>query len=543
MSGSQDDDGNSESQDENGNSDSIFLIDGIRDLFRDPRHAAGTHTTFRREIQRDHRSGATRILSGAPAVQSDPGAGRSKRPGDIEFSPFSTTDPIWGEMDPGNLVPPQFTGRFSAPELIAHGIGESIGHQFDKLGSWIHSTIVEPSFSQRFNRTDYSSLPVPDWSDPIWGETDRGHMRPFELGLSLPEQAAEWVDDQFRKLGDSSFSRRINETDYSALPVIDLSDPAWGEIGRGQMQPIESGLSLPEQATERAGDQFEHLGAFTHQSLSSILPGTDYSTSKLSDPAMHMELNDFFMTVEEGKRIQTDNVERLTSSLDEVTPSASHATEATGGLWDSIHELDGGVSTLGGTVDLATLGMHGMQTSMVAGGREALAYAGHLGTAEAQIIRLLAAQARWARRGGRGRSASSHGNIEDDFLSTPAPSNVEELFQQQKTKGHDISGFRDAHHWWEKHLEHVAQLKAAGHAFAQGTSFAPGGMALVGEMGPELVNLPRGSQVIPNPRLGSEVTVNVTVEGSVVAERDLAQRIRQELIRTSRRTVDLGFVA
>lgn len=34
-------------------------------------------------------------------------------------------------------------------------------------------------------------------------------------------------------------------------------------------------------------------------------------------------------------------------------------------------------------------------------------------------------------------------------------------------------------------------------AFAGGTSFAPGGLALVGERGPELVNLPRGSQVYP----------------------------------------------
>jgi hypothetical protein len=33
--------------------------------------------------------------------------------------------------------------------------------------------------------------------------------------------------------------------------------------------------------------------------------------------------------------------------------------------------------------------------------------------------------------------------------------------------------------------------------FANGTRFAPGGMALVGERGPELVNLPRGSQVLP----------------------------------------------
>jgi len=33
--------------------------------------------------------------------------------------------------------------------------------------------------------------------------------------------------------------------------------------------------------------------------------------------------------------------------------------------------------------------------------------------------------------------------------------------------------------------------------FAVGTRYAPGGMALVGERGPELINLPRGSQVIP----------------------------------------------
>ncbi|MDO7787122.1 hypothetical protein P6N53_07820 [Desulforamulus aquiferis] len=33
--------------------------------------------------------------------------------------------------------------------------------------------------------------------------------------------------------------------------------------------------------------------------------------------------------------------------------------------------------------------------------------------------------------------------------------------------------------------------------FATGTNFAPGGAALVGEEGPELVNLPRGSQVLP----------------------------------------------
>lgn len=34
--------------------------------------------------------------------------------------------------------------------------------------------------------------------------------------------------------------------------------------------------------------------------------------------------------------------------------------------------------------------------------------------------------------------------------------------------------------------------------FAGGTNYAPGGLAVVGEKGPEIVNLPRGSQVVPN---------------------------------------------
>ena len=34
--------------------------------------------------------------------------------------------------------------------------------------------------------------------------------------------------------------------------------------------------------------------------------------------------------------------------------------------------------------------------------------------------------------------------------------------------------------------------------YASGTNFHPGGLAIVGEKGPELLNLPRGSQVIPN---------------------------------------------
>jgi phage-related tail protein len=46
-----------------------------------------------------------------------------------------------------------------------------------------------------------------------------------------------------------------------------------------------------------------------------------------------------------------------------------------------------------------------------------------------------------------------------------------------------------------------ATLAKQTQGYALGTNFAPGGLALVGERGPELVNLPRGSQVHPNHKM------------------------------------------
>src|SRR6187402_446289 len=51
--------------------------------------------------------------------------------------------------------------------------------------------------------------------------------------------------------------------------------------------------------------------------------------------------------------------------------------------------------------------------------------------------------------------------------------------------------------------------------YANGTNFAPGGIALVGERGPEIVNLPRGSSVIPNHKISS---YSLAANGGFIAE-------------------------
>lgn len=67
--------------------------------------------------------------------------------------------------------------------------------------------------------------------------------------------------------------------------------------------------------------------------------------------------------------------------------------------------------------------------------------------------------------------------------------------------------------------------------FATGTSFAPGGLSLVGERGPELVNLPRGSQVIPNNKLrGIGDTYNIHLEGIMARSRSDLRQIGEDII-------------
>jgi phage-related protein len=77
--------------------------------------------------------------------------------------------------------------------------------------------------------------------------------------------------------------------------------------------------------------------------------------------------------------------------------------------------------------------------------------------------------------------------------------------------------------------------------FASGVTGFGGGLAVVGERGPEVVNLPRGSDVMSNGRSaglfgGTTVIVPVTVEGSVVTERDLGAYIRRILLDLQRRS-------
>lgn len=70
--------------------------------------------------------------------------------------------------------------------------------------------------------------------------------------------------------------------------------------------------------------------------------------------------------------------------------------------------------------------------------------------------------------------------------------------------------------------------------YANGTQYHTGGLALVGERGPELVNLPRGSSVTPaeHTKLGGGNTFNisVTVSGAQRSDEELAEIVAKRIV-------------
>ncbi|MDU0200166.1 hypothetical protein ACYEXS_19690 [Paenibacillus sp. MAH-36] len=72
--------------------------------------------------------------------------------------------------------------------------------------------------------------------------------------------------------------------------------------------------------------------------------------------------------------------------------------------------------------------------------------------------------------------------------------------------------------------------------YATGTNYAAGGPSLVGEQGPEIVNLPRGSQVMTASKTasklgGSNVNVYVTIQGNMIGNEEYVDYIGERIFK------------
>lgn len=100
---------------------------------------------------------------------------------------------------------------------------------------------------------------------------------------------------------------------------------------------------------------------------------------------------------------------------------------------------------------------------------------------------------------------------------TYAPKNNEQFFQMQRDM---------------VLLAQLRELKGTGKipGFADGVTNFRGGMAVVGERGPELVHLPRGADVIPNHAIGRTVNITNHIHLGGSASRADGQRIARAIV-------------
>jgi TP901 family phage tail tape measure protein len=101
--------------------------------------------------------------------------------------------------------------------------------------------------------------------------------------------------------------------------------------------------------------------------------------------------------------------------------------------------------------------------------------------------------------------------------------------------------------WWDRFTNYVDATRPGG-GRATGGSVVRGRSVMVGETGPELFTPPGNGVIVPTRTLraggstgraqgsGGTTVVHVTVQGTVIAERDLAESVRRALIDTGRRS-------
>lgn len=83
----------------------------------------------------------------------------------------------------------------------------------------------------------------------------------------------------------------------------------------------------------------------------------------------------------------------------------------------------------------------------------------------------------------------------------------------------------------EKVNKYNKQKKTTPKKHATGTSYAPGGLSLVGEQGPELVNLPRGTGVTPADKTQQllsnkqNISINIVIQGNMIGNQEFMNQL------------------
>lgn len=295
-----------------------------------------------------------------------------------------------------------------------------------------------------------------------------------ELTEKIEEQKAAMEEAQRAREMWSEMWQTSGDDAY--LSQIDLATQRY--------QEAKSALEELESETDQAGNYFEDLGISIYDTNGDVKSSLD----------LFYELIDVYASMETGAKKDAKMKEVLGESYRQLNPYVQNGAEDMKKWAQEAHEA-------GYVIEEDVVGR------LNQAGIEADLFKKRMDTATKELVIDIT---------GVGKEAKGlSGILEDLWNNTPFGGFIRLL------KGDDPL-FK-----WGK--------KVGG--FASGTNYAPGGLALVGERGPEIVELPRGSKVFPNGVLpagfggGSTVNesnvYNITIDAASVEEFSDIVRIAQ----------------
>lgn len=295
-----------------------------------------------------------------------------------------------------------------------------------------------------------------------------------ELTEKIEEQKAAMEEAQRAREMWSEMWQTSGDDAY--LSQIDLATQRY--------QEAKSALEELESETDQAGNYFEDLGISIYDTNGDVKSSLD----------LFYELIDVYASMETGAKKDAKMKEGLGESYRQLNPYVQNGAEDMKKWAQEAHEA-------GYVIEEDVVGR------LNQAGIEADLFKKRMDTATKELVIDIT---------GVGKEAKGlSGILEDLWNNTPFGGFIRLL------KGDDPL-FK-----WGK--------KVGG--FASGTNYAPGGLALVGERGPEIVELPRGSKVFPNGVLpagfgGGSVmnesnVYNITIDAASVEEFSDIVRIAQ----------------
>lgn len=338
----------------------------------------------------------------------------------------------------------------------------------------------------------------------------------------LTAEAAAWADETEKKAQASGIStEKLQALEYAGKQLgveMEVIEDVIKEIG------IKSGET--DAAIQSLKDNTEEWNSMTVDEKSAAIAEETKKWEELGVSIYNAsgevkDSEDLFYELIDALGDVSNESERLSRMNELLGESSRQLAPFISAGSDAVRELEQEAHDLGVVVDQETVtALDGFQQELDMAAQKFDAFKIQMGNVGRETLNLVK---------GEGGLRELKDAVDDALVPLNALTDqmvgksVGQIVWENTPIGGFIATVKNAYNW-VKDLLNIGGSKSTGNdvpAYANGTYNHPGGYALVGERGPEIVELPRGSRVYPNgtgPQTGTVNHYNITIPAKDIRE-------------------------